>query len=116
LASVIFVYDHPSYLGLREDKKPQAVALEVEAPVAEVTSPAPSKVKITNRDRVIDPDGGATKGQLADHYAAVAPIMLPWVGSRPSASFAVPRVEPKNASSRSTTPARSVTTPIMSRS
>jgi bifunctional non-homologous end joining protein LigD len=74
---------HPSYLGLREDKKPEAVVLETETPVAEVASPAPSKVKISNRDRVIDPDGGATKGQLADHYAAVAPIMLPWVGSRP---------------------------------
>ena len=74
---------HPSYLGLREDKKPEAVVLETEAPIADVATPSPSKVKISNRDRVIDPDGGVTKGQLADHYAAVAPIMLPWVGSRP---------------------------------
>jgi bifunctional non-homologous end joining protein LigD len=74
---------HPSYLGLREDKKPQAVVLETEAPVAEVISQAVSKVKISNRERVIDPDRGVTKGQLADHYAAVASIMLPWVGSRP---------------------------------
>jgi len=74
---------HPSYLGLREDKKPEAVVLETEAPVAELAAPATSKVKISNRDRIIDPDSGITKGQLADHYAAVAPIMLPWVGSRP---------------------------------
>ncbi|WP_157220418.1 DNA ligase D [Flavisphingomonas formosensis] len=74
---------HPSYLGLREDKKPEAVVLETEAPVAEIAVPAQSKVKISNRDRVIDPDSGITKGQLADHYATVAPIMLPWVGSRP---------------------------------
>ena len=74
---------HPSYLGLREDKKPEAVVLETEAPVAEIAAPATSKVKISNRDRIIDPDSGITKGQLADHYAAVAPIMLPWVGSRP---------------------------------
>ena len=74
---------HPSYLGLREDKKPQAVVLETEAPVADIAIPGPSKVKISNRERVIDPDGGVTKGQLADHYAAVAPIMLPWTGSRP---------------------------------
>jgi bifunctional non-homologous end joining protein LigD len=73
---------HPSYLGLRDDKKPQAVVLETEAPVAKVTSRATSAVTITNRDRVIDPEG-ITKGQLADHYAAVAEIMLPWVGSRP---------------------------------
>ena len=74
---------HPSYLGLREDKKPEAVVLETEEPVAEIAAPATSSVKISNRDRVIDPDSGITKGQLADHYAAVAPIMLPWVGSRP---------------------------------
>ncbi|MBZ9648119.1 DNA ligase D [Sphingobium sp. 3R8] len=74
---------HPSYLGLREDKKPEAVVLEKEAPVAEIAAPATSRIKISNRERIIDPDSGITKGQLADHYAAVAAIMLPWVGSRP---------------------------------
>ncbi len=74
---------HPSYLGLREDKKPEAVVLEVEAAVAEIAAPATSKVKISNRDRVIFPESSITKGQLADYYAAVAPVMLPWVGSRP---------------------------------
>jgi bifunctional non-homologous end joining protein LigD len=74
---------HPSYLGLRADKKAEAVVLETEALVASVAAEAASSVVITNRDRVIDPEGGITKGQLADHYAAVAPIMLPWVGSRP---------------------------------
>ncbi|WP_428970390.1 DNA ligase D [Sphingomonas sp. Xoc002] len=74
---------HPSYLGLRADKKAEAVVLETEAAVASVAADVASSVVITNRDRVIDPEGGVTKGQLADHYAAVAPIMLPWVGSRP---------------------------------
>jgi len=73
---------HPSYLGLREDKKPESVVLETEAVVATSISGA-SAVAISNRDRVIDPDSGTTKGQLADHYAAVAQIMLPWAGSRP---------------------------------
>lgn len=73
---------HPSYLGLREDKRPEAVVIESEAPVAEVTG-KPSSIKISNRDRVIDPDSSITKGQLADYYVAVAPVMLPWVGSRP---------------------------------
>ena len=74
---------HPSYLGLRADKKAEAVVLETETPVASVSADAASNVTITNRDRVIDPEGGVTKGQLADHYTAVAPIMLPWAGSRP---------------------------------
>lgn len=74
---------HPSYLGLREDKKPEAVVVETETPVAEATASPAVSVPISNRDRVIYPESSITKGQLADYYAAVAPIMLPWVGSRP---------------------------------
>jgi bifunctional non-homologous end joining protein LigD len=78
------VLRHPSYLGLREDKKPEAVVLEVEAPVEIVTcAPVGSGVKISNRERVIFPEGKLTKGQLADYYEAVAEVMLPWAGSRP---------------------------------
>ena len=72
---------HPSYLGLREDKKPEAVVMEAEAPVAEAVTASP--VPISNPDRLIYPEAGLTKGELADYYAAVAPIMLPWAGSRP---------------------------------
>lgn len=74
---------HPSYLGLREDKKPEAVVLETEHHAAELPAPATSTVVITSRDRVIYPEANITKGQIADHYAAVAEIMLPWIGSRP---------------------------------
>jgi bifunctional non-homologous end joining protein LigD len=70
---------HPSYLGLREDKKPEAVVLESEAALP----PTASRVAISNRERVIYPESKLTKGELADYYAAVAPIMLPWIGSRP---------------------------------
>lgn len=73
---------HPSYLGLREDKKPEAVVLEIEADAASAAASI-STVKISNRERVIYPESQITKGQLADYYAAVAPIMLPWLGSRP---------------------------------
>src|SRR3546814_1374673 len=66
---------HPSYLGLREDKKPEAVVLETEEDVE--TATAPASIPISNRDRVIYPEAGLTKGELADYYAAVAPIMLP---------------------------------------
>ena len=78
------VLRHPSYLGLREDKKPEAVVLESEASVTDIAAAeARSGVKISNRERVIFPEGKLTKGQLADYYEAVAPIMLPWAGSRP---------------------------------
>lgn len=72
---------HPSYLGLREDKKAEAVLLETETGTSEAGAASP--VPISNRDRVIYPEANLTKGALADYYAAVAPIMLPWAGSRP---------------------------------
>ncbi|MFC0104398.1 DNA ligase D [Sphingopyxis terrae] len=72
---------HPSYLGLREDKKPEAVLLETAEEVAEAAHASP--VPISNRDRIIYPESRLTKGELADYYAAVAAIMLPWMGSRP---------------------------------
>lgn len=74
---------HPSYLGLREDKKPEAVVLETERRTANLAASTTTTIAISNRDRVIYPESNITKGQLADHYAAVAAIMLPWVGSRP---------------------------------
>ena len=83
------VLRHPSYLGLREDKKPEAVVVEKEASVAELT--AGSGVRISNRDRVIFPEGKLTKGQLADYYEAVASIMLPWAGSRPTSLVRCPQ-------------------------
>ncbi|MDO7841907.1 DNA ligase D [Sphingomonas immobilis] len=78
------VLRHPSYLGLREDKKPEAVVLEKPAKVALVATPTvTSGVRISNRERIIFPEGKLSKGQLADYYEAVADIMLPWAGSRP---------------------------------
>jgi bifunctional non-homologous end joining protein LigD len=44
---------HPSYLGLRADKKPEAVVLEKEQPVAEIAAPSRiTSVVISNRDRM----------------------------------------------------------------
>ncbi|AGH48607.1 DNA ligase D [Sphingomonas sp. MM-1] len=77
------VLRHPSYIGLREDKPAEAVIREEEVPVAELAERSPSPVRITNRDRVIFPDAGITKGALADYYEAIAPAMLPWVANRP---------------------------------
>lgn len=71
---------HASYLGLREDKE----ANEVTPEVKQSTPQAPtSDVKISSRDRVIFPEAKATKGDLADYYAAIAPVMLPHCTDRP---------------------------------
>ncbi|TPG10006.1 DNA ligase D [Sphingomonas oligophenolica] len=74
------VLRHSSFLGLRTDKS--AVDVVVETPEA-APAPAVSHVTVSSRDRVIFPDSNVTKGQLADYYQAIAPIMLPWVARRP---------------------------------
>jgi bifunctional non-homologous end joining protein LigD len=76
------VLRHSSYIGLRHDKKPEAVVVETERPVATLATPV-TTVAITNPDRVIFPEGKITKGTLADYYRAVSGIMLPWAASRP---------------------------------
>jgi bifunctional non-homologous end joining protein LigD len=78
------VLRHASFLGLRGDKAAQSVVLEAPKPVEAVAAEAPlSGVRISNPQRVIFPEGKLTKGDLADYYEAVAPIMLPWMGERP---------------------------------
>ena len=49
------------------------------------------RVTITNADRAVFPDAGLTKLDLARHYAAVAPVMVPHVRDRPLALQVFPR-------------------------
>ncbi|MGB3794691.1 MAG: DNA ligase D [Alteraurantiacibacter sp.] len=70
---------HGSFLGLRSDKPAGSVEREV-------SGAAPTnalQVKISSRERVIFPESGQTKGELANYYAAIAPLMLPFAATRP---------------------------------
>jgi bifunctional non-homologous end joining protein LigD len=70
---------HGSFLGLRVDKDAKSVTPEKKMP-----APKPkSAVAISNPDRVIFPETGQTKGDLADYYTAIAPLMLPFAADRP---------------------------------
>jgi len=70
---------HGSFLGLRADKP--ASEITPEAPIGAPVMPG--AIVISSRDRVMFPDSGQTKGALADYYAAIAPIMLPFASQRP---------------------------------
>jgi bifunctional non-homologous end joining protein LigD len=70
---------HASFIGLRADKP----AGDVKPERAEAAPEAEPAFRITNRDRVIFPESGETKGDLADYYAAVAALMLPFAANRP---------------------------------
>ncbi len=70
---------HGSFIGLRGDKQAADVKPERADPV-----PEPEVgIKVTNPTRVIFPESGQTKGDLAAYYAAIAPLMLPFAGNRP---------------------------------
>src|SRR4051812_13287531 len=41
------------------------------------------EVKLSHPDKILFPDDGITKAELAEHYARVAPLMLPHTRDRP---------------------------------
>jgi DNA primase len=41
------------------------------------------RIRISHADRVVFPDPGLTKEDLARHYATVGPVMVPHVRDRP---------------------------------
>ncbi len=83
---------HGSFIGLRSDKESRAVTPET--PVA-VPEPEMS-VRITNPDRVIFPESGQTKGDLAVYYRAIAPLMLPFAANRPVSLVRCPQGRAKH--------------------
>ncbi len=80
---------HPSFQGLREDKS--APQVKKETPMAPVAKAESTKVgtivlhgiTITHPGRVISDTGHITKGELAEYYAAIAPLMLPQIVRHP---------------------------------
>ena len=85
------VLRHPSYLGLREDKKAEAVVVETALAIEKADAGRSSTVNISNRDRVLFPEAGITKGDLADYYMTIGEVMLPWVAERPISLIRCPQ-------------------------
>jgi len=88
---------HPSFVGLREDKPAKDVVKEVPKHLsAKETKPKRSKaskrasataedfgIEISSPDRVIFPELGLTKKNLADYYATVGPLIMIDAAERP---------------------------------
>lgn len=83
---------HASFVGLREDKEASEVRPENAAEVAQAAPKAASTdIRISNADRVIFPNAGISKGQLAHYYEGIAPLILPWLSQRPVSLLRCPR-------------------------
>ena len=99
---------HASYIGLREDKPASEVVREAPAATAGEAAgdmPHPSApavagpdfgVTISHRERVIFPESGITKGQLADYYQALAGPVLDWAANRPISLVRCPQGRAKH--------------------
>lgn len=70
-----------SYQRLRDDKRPDDVGSG--PPAITMEQEAPNMVTISSPDRVVYPDAGITKQQVADYYVAIAGRLLPEVADRP---------------------------------
>lgn len=84
---------HPVFQGLRDDKPAKGITREKaqhmtdtagrqEEPVA-APGKLPATMKITNGDRVIDKESGATKLDLIRYYALVGELMMEHLKGRP---------------------------------
>jgi bifunctional non-homologous end joining protein LigD len=70
------------FLGVREDVKPKAAASQSKEP--------PKLARITHASRVVFPEDGVTKGEIAAYYDAVAPRMAPHLADRPISLLRAP--------------------------
>jgi bifunctional non-homologous end joining protein LigD len=85
------VLRHPSFLGLREDKPAKDVK-----PEKAMADTEPFGITITNPDRVIYPENGITKGELAAYYAAMADPLLRFMRGRPVSLVRCPQGRAKH--------------------
>jgi bifunctional non-homologous end joining protein LigD len=97
---------HPTFIGLRDDKKPtecrreepeampdgELLAVNPEplpepkrsqSEQAAPLAPAPARLQPTNVNKIFWPGEGFTKGDLIAYYERVAPLMLPYLRDRP---------------------------------
>jgi bifunctional non-homologous end joining protein LigD len=88
---------HPSFIALREDKPASEVVRETprhlsksekkaERPTAESFG-----IQITSPDRMIYPEAGLTKLDLADYYAAIEPLIMVDAAKRPMTLIRCPQ-------------------------
>lgn len=87
---------HPSFIALREDKPASEVVVETPKHLSKAEKKDPRTaesfgIRISNPERVIYPDEGLTKGDLADYYAAVEALIMVDCARRPMTLIRCPQ-------------------------
>lgn len=81
----------PSFKGIREDKSPNEIKMEIEMPLKKDSKKTKkyqidkksSDVKLTNPDKIIYPEHHITKQLIFDYYDEMAEWILPFIQERP---------------------------------
>ncbi|WP_133135927.1 DNA ligase D [Legionella rowbothamii] len=80
---------HPSFKGIRLDKKASDVIREIETPLAEIKKAKASSKKseapfvITHPDKILYPEDKITKKEMLTYYEAISDYILPYITLRP---------------------------------
>ncbi|WP_199739187.1 DNA ligase D [Legionella qingyii] len=85
---------HPSFKGLRLDKKPEEVFREHQAALEKKSNNMEQvnvkkvnahsfKIRMTHPDKVVYPEDGITKRDLLNYYESVCDYMMPFIKDRP---------------------------------
>jgi bifunctional non-homologous end joining protein LigD len=83
---------HPSFKGLRKDKKPNLIAREIELKVNSMPIQKKPKVaeektgltyKLTHPNKVLYPESKITKSDIAKYYEEIQDWILPYIVNRP---------------------------------
>ncbi|MBY0230833.1 MAG: non-homologous end-joining DNA ligase [Gemmataceae bacterium] len=71
------------YPGRKPSRPAARQRAEVRAPPRRAEARSPEKVEITNPGKVLYPEAGITKDDVAAYYREVAPLLLPFLKGRP---------------------------------
>jgi bifunctional non-homologous end joining protein LigD len=91
------LHDAPVDKPAAKPRKPGAKALKeaanrtgASAPAAAASVALPPTLRVSNPERVVDPQSGITKIALVRYYALIAPLMMPHLDDRPIAMLRAP--------------------------